>query len=300
MGAALPTYLPIKRANLRPRSYVEVERHLLRDYKALHARPLRQIATAQLSARYERIAAESGPTAATNAWRSLHAFLDWCLRQGLIDRNPAIGVERRKGRSRDRVLAAPEIKVLWECTGDGSDYCAILRLLLLTACRAGEIGGLRWSEIFADRIVLPAERVKNGRQHTIPLTPTMRAILDGRPRRPGKDFVFGRADDRPFAGWSTRKAALDERMRAAGVTTPWVTHDLRRSAASMMAELGIQPATIEAALNHASGFRRGVAGVYNRFDYAEPVRLALEAWDRRVAEIVAGRAPDDHVIPLRA
>src|SRR5262249_47474322 len=147
-----------------------------------------------------------------NAWQMLHAFFDWALRQGLIDRNPAIGVELRKIRARSRVLPADEIKAVWDATADGSDHDKIIRLLLCSGARASEIGYLRWSEVLPDRIVLAPERTKNDRGRSIPLTPTMRAILDGHPRQPGRDHVFGR--DRPFSGWSAGKDALDERLGA--------------------------------------------------------------------------------------
>ena len=300
-GGVLETYLPIKRANLKAGSYRQLEHHLLAHYKALHGHSLRLITGAAVSARYERLIKERGTTAANNSWRSVRAYFEWCLRQGLIDRNPALGVERRKDRTRDRILTPAEIRTLWQVTEDESDFSAILRLLLLTGCRASEISLLKWSEIFPDRIVLPGERVKNGRTHTVPITPTVRAILDSRTRRSSKEFVFGRTADRPFTGWSVSKAALDARIRAAGVAMPpWVVHDLRRTCSSRLAELGIQPATIEAVLNHVSGFRHGVAGVYNRFDYASPIRNALEAWDTRVMEIVHGGEASDRVVALRS
>jgi integrase len=299
MAATLATYLPIKRANLRPRSYGELERHLLKNCRSLHQHQLRKITPAAVSARYEKLAAENGATTANNTWRSLHAFFDWCLRQGLLDRNPAIGVERRKDNKRDRVLSATEIKALWQATDDASDYSAILRLLLLSGCRASEIAGLRWDEIFSDRIVLPAERVKNNRMHMVPLTPAMRAILDPRERR--GEFVFGRAIDRPFTGWGASKEALDTRLKAARTKMkPWVTHDLRRTASTGMGELGIAPHVIEAALNHVSGFRHGVAGVYNLSQLEAPIRHALATWNTHVMEIVEGRVHGDRVVPLRA
>ena len=296
MANVLKTYLPIKRANLRPRSYVEVERHLLKHYQPLHGHPLRKISPASVSARYEAIAAECGAATANNSWRSLHAFLDWCLRQNLIDRNPAIAVERRKDRKRDRVLDAREIKAIWDATGDSSDYSAIVRLLLLSGARASEIAHLRWSEVFSDRIVLPPDRVKNAREHTVPLTVTMRAILDGCERRPGKDFVFGREVNRPFTGWSASKVALDERLKLKA----WTHHDLRRTAATAMGELGISPHVIEGVLNHVSGFRHGVAGLYNRATLEGPIRHALTVWNAHVMEIVEGRVRGDRVVPLHA
>ena len=298
---ALATYLPIKRAKLKPRSYTEVERHLLKNLQSLHRQQLRQLTPAQVSARYEAIASERGATTANNTWRSLHAFLDWCLRQNQIDRNPAIGVERRKDRKRSRVLTAGEIRALWQATEDTSDYSAIVRLLLLSACRASEIAHLRWSEVFSDRIVLPADRVKNAREHVVPLTAVMRAILDGRARRPGKDFVFGREADRPFTGWSASKVALDERLKAQGAKLrAWTHHDLRRTAATAMGELGISPHVIEGVLNHVSGFKSGVAGLYNLARLEGPIRHALTVWNAHVAEIVEGRVCGDRVVPLRA
>lgn len=298
-GSVLQTYLPIKRANLRPRSYAEVERHLLMYYRPLHGHSLRLITGAAVSTRYERIVKDSGATTANNSWRSVRAFFEWCLRQGLIDRNPALGVERRKDRTRDRTLTPAEIRALWQATQDESDYSAILRLLLLTGCRASEIAHLRWSEILPDQIVLPGERVKNGRTHTLPVTPTVRAILDARHSK--NEFVFGRVAGRPFSGWTAGKSALDARIQAAGTTlSGWTPHDLRRTCASGLAELGIQPATVEAVLNHVSGFRHGVAGVYNRFDYASPIRNALEAWDNRIVEIVRGGEASNRVVALRS
>src|SRR5262245_27598213 len=116
VGVTLQAYLPQKRLVLRPRSYVEVERHLLTYFKPLHRNPLRLVTTPDVSARYLAIANANGRTTANNPWRSLSAFLDWCLRQGLIEPNPCLGVERFPDRKRDRVLSAVEIKVIWDAT----------------------------------------------------------------------------------------------------------------------------------------------------------------------------------------
>jgi len=301
MANTLTTYLSIKRSKLRPRSYVEVERHLLTNWSALHRYQLRRIAPALVSTCYEKIADERGATTANNSWRSLHAFFDWCLRQALVDRNPTTGVERHHDKERKHYLNAEEIRALWQATADDRDYSAILRLLLLTGCRAGEIAELRWSEIFSDRIVLPPERVKNGREHTLPLLPAMRTILERRERRPGRDFVFGRADGRPFSGWGASKEALDARLEEAGANMrPWKTHDLRRTFSTGLGELKIAPHVIEAAINHVSGFRRGVGGLYNHSQLESPIRHAFKVWSAHVMDIVEGRVRGDRVVPLRA
>jgi integrase len=232
--ATLRVYLPQKKLKLRERPYREVERHLLVHFEPLHCTPLRQVATGEVAARYLKLADTVGRTTATNAWRSLSAFFAWGMRQGLADRNPCLGVERFPDRKRDRVLSAGEIKTLWSATAGGSDYDVIIRLLLLSGARAGEIGGLLWDEIYSDRIVLPAHRVKTNRQHTIFLTKTMRAILDGRKRRPDKEHVFGRRRESPFTGWGESKVALDARIvEATGAATGFVVHDLRRTFATV-------------------------------------------------------------------
>ena len=262
MGAVLPAYLQLKQSTIRPRPYGELERHLMKYLKPLHRLPLSAISTPTLSARLSAITHESGVTTSDNVRRSVHAFLVWAMRQGLIRSNPAIGVERRPLKSRDRVLDADEIRAIWESTAGPDDYSAIVRLLLLTGCRISEIGGLQWPEVCSDRIELPGERTKNGRAHVIPLVPQIAGILASRTQPSGRANVFGRNGDSAFVGWGASKAALDARIAAAGIKMkPWRHHDIRRTVATGLSELGTSVEVIETMLNHVSGFRRGVAGV---------------------------------------
>jgi integrase len=150
-----------------------------------------------------------------------------------------------------------------------------VRLLILTGQRRAEIGGLRWSEIDFERglIVLPPERNKNNRQHELPMSTQVRAILERQPRR--NEFVWGRR----WLSWGNPKASLDRQLNG---MSDWRLHDLRRSAATQMAELGVLPHIIEAILNHVSGHKSGVAGIYNRARYADEMRFALQRWADRV------------------
>ena len=273
----------------------ELERHLLTYLRPLHRAPLASISTVMLTSRLMTIAEESGATTSDNVRRSAHAFFAWCMARELIGRNPAMGVEKRKLQARTRVLDADEIRAVWQATGDGSDYSAIVRILLLTGLRANEVSDLRWSEILSDRIVLPAERTKNHREHAIPLTPQVVALLAHRAR--SGDFLFGRTSFSGFSGWSKSKSELDARS---GIAKPWVHHDLRRTLATGMNELGIAPHVVEAVLNHISGARAGVAGVYNRAGYEGAIRHALATWEQHVMEIAEGRTTGDRVVPLRA
>jgi integrase len=188
------------------------------------------------------------------------------------------------------VLTDRELAAIWNACDDSSGR--IVRLMILTACRRQEIGGLKWSEIDTDRgsVTIDAARTKNHRSLTLTLPPAALAILASVPRR--GEAVF--SGDDAFQSWSALKARLDV---VSGVSA-WVFHDLRRSAATKMADLGVQPHVIEQILNHQSGHKRGPAGIYNRSSYDREVRAALALWGEHVLAIVEGRA--SKVVPLRA
>ena len=137
---------------------------------------------------------------------------------------------------------------------------------------------MRWSEVDLERCTLnlPAERTKNKRPHVVPLAPTALALLAG--RKGASERVFD------FSAWAYSKDLLDKHS---GVSD-WVIHDLRRTAATGMADIGIQPHIIEAVLNHVSGHKGGVAGIYNRSSYAKEKAEALARWDEYVTLIVGG------------
>jgi integrase len=303
MAATLQAYLAHQRINLRPRSYVEVERHLNKYCKPLHGLQLAKIDRRIVAGRIAKVTSDSGPPTANRTRASLAAFFSWAIGEGLLDHNPVLGSNRNLEKPRERVLEDDELKAIWAATDGSDDYSAVVRLLALTGCRATEIGSLRWSEINLDKdqIELPSARTKNGRPHAIPMAPAVRAILEGRPRRPDRDLFFGRRQDAPLRGWAVLKEALDKRIKDNGaVVAAWVHHDLRRTFATRLAELGISPHIIEACLNHVSGHKRGVAGVYNRSDYVAQKRHALELWAEHLLAIVEGRAMPSKVVPLRA
>lgn len=295
--AVLKGYLPHVRTRQRDRTLKETERHLLVYCKPLHSLQIVKIDRRAIATRLSEIASASGAVTSNRVRASLSAFFGWCLRQGLLDVNPTAGTGREIEFSRIRVLDDGEIRTIWNAL-ENNDYGAIVKLLALTAQRAGEIALLRWSEVQEAEIVLPAERVKNKREHRIPITAPVRAILDAQPRREGRDFVFGRGDG-GFSGWSKSKKRLDESIRemAGSSLPPWRLHDIRRSVATHMANLGTLPHIIEAVLGHVSGHKAGVAGVYNRAAYEAEKRQALSLWADHVLAIVEGR--ESKVVPLR-
>jgi integrase len=170
-------------------------------------------------------------------------------------------------------------------------------LLILTGQRREEIGALRRRAVDLEKLVitLPSERTKNSRPHEVPLSKPALTILKLHPPRVGRDFMFG---DGPrngngrhggFQGWSKSKAALDKQAAIGS----WRLHDVRRTVATRMAELGVQPHVIEAVLNHVSGHKAGVAGVYNRSSYAAEKRAALELWAKHVQLLIDSEKQDD-------
>ena len=139
---------------------------------------------------------------------------------------------------------------------------------------------------------MPPERCKNGRTHTLSLSPLALQILKQAKKRDGRDFLFGKWAG-GFTSWAKQKGLI-ERLGIAH----WTIHDLRRTTATSMAELGIEPHIVEAILNHVSGHKGGIAGIYNRASYAKQMKTALALWADKVDSIVNGNARK--VVPLRA
>jgi integrase len=210
-----------------------------------------------------------GPVTRNRARASLSTFWTWLIEEELAETNPVQGIKNLPEESRDRVLTPEELAMVWRSI-DTNPFSEIVRLLILTAQRRNEIAHLRWTEVAGDRIELPRERVKNKQPHTVPLSTQAQAIIRRQPHR--GEYVFGA---NLFRNWGKPKVLLDARL---GLAKPWTLHDLRRTAVTGMAELGVQPHIIEAAINHKSGHKAGVAGIYNRATYANEVRSALELW----------------------
>src|SRR5262249_6381825 len=212
----------------------------------------------------------------------------WAAQQGKVTANPVAFTEKRKEQARDRVLAAAELATIWQALPD-SDYGRIVKLLMLTGQRRNEIGGFGWSEDGLENGEgnIPAERTKNGRAHMVPISKTVRAILTAQPRMAERDHVFGRGDGDGFNGWSASKAALDETLAKMDA---WTLHDLRRTCATGMAELGVAPHVVELVLNHQSGHRGGIAGVYNHAVNGKERRAALDQWDKHIADLLKPKA----------
>lgn len=230
-------------------------------------------------------------------------MLNWAVDNDYLATSPATGVKARgKPVRRDRVLSGPEVRSLWQSLPAANLSAVtkdVLRLLLLTGQRSGEVCGMTTGEIDLDRALwtLPAARTKNGLAHTVPLSDAAIEIIKG--RVPADAFAV---DVPVFAvvGSPIEPNAIAQavRLKLQIFAVRWTPHDLRRTVATGMAEIGILPHVIEATLNHISGFRSGVAGIYNRNTYDREKRQALERWAAHVDALTSDRSAT--VIPLKA
>jgi integrase len=296
LGTVVDNFLADKKPELRPQSYYEIERRLTKDWKSLHGWPIEAIQIPQVATILDRLK-KTGPVAAAHSRANLSALFRWAMGHGYVKYNPVIGtINPDNGVPRERVLEDNELAAVWNNSG-GDDYGKVIKLLILTGCRKMEVGGMRWSELNVDnrKWIIPSERTKNGRDHTLPLPHAFWEIVESVERRPGRDCLFGYTD-RGFRNWSDTKIALDRRC---GVQK-WTHHDIRRTVATKMAEsppdkehpesrgLGIKPHVVEAVLNHVSGHKSGVAGIYNHATYLPEVKIALARWAEYVASITSG------------
>jgi integrase len=292
------SYLDAKQGELRPTSHRITKLYLTGAYfRPLHPLAITAVTRADVATSIRAIVRKHSIATAAAARRALSAFFAWAIADGLLGNgaNPVDGSHRPDDpKPRDRVLSDAELVAIWQACGN-DDPGRITRLLVLLGSRRQEVGGMRWSELDLDAgtWTLPGDRSKNGRSHTVPLPPATRTIIMAVPRT-SRDHLFGDRADAGFTGWSNAKAELDRRL--AGAVKAWRTHDIRRTVATRMADIGIEPHHIEAALNHFSGHRRGVAGIYNRSSYERAVKSALARWSEHVIALVEGR--ESNVVTL--
>jgi integrase len=263
--------------------------------------------------------AESHPISANRVHAILRRFFNWCIERDVIAVSPVANVTAPgEVVSRDRTLSRDEIRLVWLASGMiGWPFGPMVKLLLLTGQRRDEVASARWSEFDLGAEVptwtIPKERAKNGKAHVVPLSPAVVQILEGLSRVNGDvDFILTTTGKTGVSGFSRSKALLDATMmeiakEEAGARgeadfepqiAPWRLHDLRRTCASGMAELGQPVHVVEAVLKHKSGSIKGVAAVYNRYEYADEKRRALTAWAGHVQSLI-GHTSGENVVPMR-
>jgi integrase len=223
------------------------------------------------------------------------AAYGWAVKRGALSINPFLNLPVASDIRRERVLSDDELGAVWRAAASGAGaFSGIVRLLMLTGQRREEVAGMTWAELSSDfsTWTIPASRAKNGTTHIVPLSAPAQDLLRNVPRFGELAFPGLRG---PFNGWSKAKAALDAKSRV----TNWRLHDLRRTAATGLQRLGVRLEVTEQVLNHVSGSRAGIVGVYQRHDFASEKRAALEAWGNHVLAVIDGRTAADNVVALR-
>jgi len=244
----------------------------------------------------------TAPVMANRLLAEISRLFNFALDREWISANPAHRMRKpTTERSRDRVLSSNELNELWtalhqtEATdGEGKrlprlspTLNAALRMMLLTAQRSGEVCGMRWQDIDLDSgwWTLPGAATKNGSDHRVPLTDAVVESLAARLQTATPETAYVFSTRRGTSVAVGAKKAASELSR--GLSFAFRAHDLRRTAASGMAESGIPREHIAHVLNHRSVTRSTVTAIYDRFNYAPQKRHAVETWARRLALAVA-------------
>jgi integrase len=268
-------------------------------------RPIGSIRRSDITELLDDIAGRGSPVQANRTLTRLKTLFRWAFDEELITDNPTTRVRKVvKEEARDRVLSDDEVRWFWAgCDVAGWPFGPLFQLLLLTAQRRDEVGGMTWDEIDFDKRlwVIPRERAKNDRAHEVHLSVLAVEILQSLPRlEANRRLAFSTNGANPVSGFSRAKAALDARMEhhAGGPLAGWILHDLRRTAATGMAKLNIAPHVTDRVLGHVSGTIRGVAAVYNRHAYIDERKAAVETWARHVENLV--RPAPENVVSLRS
>lgn len=283
LGHVLPTSTSLNEARSQYLAQLDVREntriHYVRNLNRLNGGRLSDITPRDI----HRIVDDLGNAAAHQAFAAYRAFFNWCVRRNYLERSPCARILPPKpSDSRTRILSPDEIKGVWNAS-DGA-FGKIVRLLLLTGQRRGEIAALRaeWISLENQTVTLPASLAKNGRQHTFPFGTMTREILEEHRLHKGPLFPARGNPDAPFSGWSKSKRALDKKLPG---MDPWTLHDLRRTFASGLQQLAVRIEVTERLLNHISGSHAGIVGVYQRHSYLPEMREAIAAWEARLATI---------------
>ncbi|WP_426262983.1 tyrosine-type recombinase/integrase [Sphingomonas sp. PWP1-2] len=308
----------------QPRSWKETDGIIARDLKpAFGETPLTEITDADIAERLDEIG-ERSRSAALKAYKTLRSIFNYACdkerRHLPPSRSPMLGIKPpSKAGKRERTLSDAELRLVWMAAGGlGWPFGPIVRLLILTGQRRDEVAGMAWGELDKDKRqwLLPGERSKNGYPNLVPLAPSALVALTDLPVIKSKaGLLFTTTGETAVSGFSKVKARLDatilelirKEAREAGqseaeieklAVAPWTLHDLRRTLATGCQRLGFATEITEAVINHVSGTRAGIVGVYQTYRYEAEKRSALEAWARHVMAVVEGELGGSNVLPI--
>ncbi|HEV3176270.1 MAG TPA: tyrosine-type recombinase/integrase [Stellaceae bacterium] len=264
--AALTTFLSTHAKGNRESTRKETKRLLERHFLAkLRHEMLSEISTPDIMAIVDKLA--DTPSEQNHAFAAARLFFRWATKRRYLNHSPLEGIGLPSTpKTKNRVLTNDELKAVWTAAGQCGTFGNIVRLLIKTGQRRGEIAALQPSWVNGYTVTLPANVTKNGREHTFPVTPDTIQLITGT----------------SFNGWSKAKAQLDK----LALIAPWTLHDLRRTFATNLAALGTPIHVTEKLLNHVSGSTGGIVSIYQRHAYMAEMRAAVELWEQKLYALI--------------
>jgi integrase len=277
----------LKRDQSGNRSAAEVERSFRKDVlPQIGQMEIVAVGKADIHRLLDGIIDRNAPVEANRVFSRLRRMFTWAVGRDYVSVSPIESMEAPSiEQSRDRVLTPEELRLIWNAAGrDGYPFGPMTQLLILTGQRLREVSDAQWPEVNLDKGIwtIPGARAKNGVEHVVHLAPAALEVLGTLPRYQGVEFLFTTTLTSPVSGFGRARARLS---RGSGVTG-WCFHDLRRTFATVASQdLGLNPVVVDRILNHVSSTVRGVAAVYQRGQYLDQRKVALEAWARYVVDL---------------
>jgi integrase len=280
-------------ASKRPRYAREAVRAIKAAFGNYLGEPAASLSRKAVVRAIDALTRQGSPAMASSTAAYGKACYGWAVKRGTLEANPFVNLPVAPTTKRERVLTDDELAAIWRATEGPGPFNGIVRLLMLTGQRREEVAGMTGDELSGDfsTWTIAANRTKNGKAHIVPLSEPAQHLLRNAVKLNEHVFPGLRG---PFRGFTKAKAALD---KASGVTS-WRLHDLRRSLATGLQQLGVRLEVTEAVLNHTSGTRGGIAGVYQRHDWLPEKCLALDAWGAKVLAIAEGREAHGNIVAL--
>jgi integrase len=297
LNALLDDWAKLHLAKMRPRYAAEAVRAIKHAFARNLAKPAARLTRTEAVNVLDNLASAGKVAIAGRTLAYARACYTWAQKRGKVADNPFAGLPVTAGTTeRERVLADAELGRVWTAASAMPEpFGPFLRVLLLTLCRRDEVAGMRWSELSPDLTIwtIPGARMKKGAAHVVALPEAARVALRTIKRHAGVDFVFTTTGKTPVSGFSKAKAALD---KATGISD-WRLHDFRRSGVTALASMGFNPVVADKLLAHQPSTLHGAAKVYQRYDFADERRRALEAWAAHVLRCAAP-VPDLQAAPV--
>jgi integrase len=278
------------------RTQADIERLFTKYvFPAWQHRPFRDLKRADVVALLDGIEDNHGPRQADMVLAIIRKLMRWYLSRNDDYVSPVVpGMARTKPaeRKRKRILDDDEIRAVFNAANEAGTFGAIVKVLLLTGQRRDKVASMKWEDLVEGEWRIAAEAREKANAGSLRLPPAVLAISEAQPRVSGNPYVFAAKGNGPFNSFSQRKGELEQKLPA---MPPWVLHDLRRTARSLMARAGVRPDIAERVLGHAIP---GVEGTYDRHHYAEEKAEALKLLAALVERIV--NPPPENVVPIRS